>query len=278
VAISVKVIEADFTRTLPRGGGARSQAGDCFVCDPPNARLVPAPPLAADPDLGQAQVAILDSDPRVAEAMARALQAEGFTTRVFASARELMAQPEPSVGGCLVVNTTMPDMSGLELQRELTVRQWPLAVIFLTSADDIKTVVRGMKAGAINCLRQPVQPAELLEAVREAFAESRVVRAQRAARLHVQQLLECLTPREREVLDLAVAGLLVKQIAARLGTAEKTVKTHKGRLMRKMQVRSTLALVQLMVAAGLPPVPWAGQSGDNTPAGAQLIGALRAFR
>jgi len=82
----------------------------------------------------------------------------------------------------------------------------------------------------------------------------------------VRHMLECLTPREREVLDLAVAGLLVKQIAARLGTAEKTVKTQKGRLMRKMQVRSTLALVQLMVAAGLPPLP------------NQLIGGLRALR
>ena len=100
----------------------------------------------------------------------------------------------------------------------------------------------------------PVQRAELLEAVREAFSESRAVRAQHAAQLRVREMLEGLTPREREVLDLAVTGLLVKQIAARLGTAEKTVKTHKGRLMRKMQVRSTLALVQLMITAGLSPL------------------------
>jgi len=165
-----------------------------------------------------------------------------------------MAQPEPALAGCLIANTVMPDMSGLELQRELAARQWSVPVIFLTSATDIATVVRGMKAGAINCLPKPVQRRELLEAVREACSESRAVRAQRATQLRVRQMLERLTPREREVLDLAVTGLLVKQIAARLGTAEKTVKTHKGRLMRKMQVRSTLALVQLMITAGLSPL------------------------
>ena len=124
------------------------------------------------------------------------------------------------------------------------------------------TVVRGMKAGASNCLPKPVQRADLLEAVHEALSESRMVRAQRATELRVHDMLAGLTPREREVLDLAVTGLLVKQIAARLGTAEKTVKTHKGRLMRKMQVRSTLALVQLMMTAGLSPLPAAPGFGE----------------
>ena len=200
----------------------------------------------------QPQVSILESDQSVAQPMMLALQGEGFAVRAWVSAREFMAQHEPAVAGCLIVNA---DMTGLELQRELVDRQWPLPVIFLTPAGDIRTVVRSMKAGAINCLSKPVQRRELLEAVREAFSESRAVRARCAAQLRVRQMLECLTPREREVLDLAVTGLLVKQIAARLGTAEKTVKTHKGRLMRKMQVRSTLALVQLMIAAGLSPGP-----------------------
>jgi RNA polymerase sigma factor (sigma-70 family) len=204
--------------------------------------------------MNQPQVSILDSDPAVVQSLARLLQAEGFLVRTWSLAREFMAQPEPPLGGCLIANTVMPDMTGLELQREVAARQWPLPVIFLTSADDIRTVVRGMKAGAINCLPKPVQRRELLEAVREAFSESRAVRARRAAQRRVREMLERLTPREREVLDLAVTGLLVKQIAARLGTAEKTVKTHKGRLMRKMQVRSTLALVQVMITAGLSPL------------------------
>jgi RNA polymerase sigma factor (sigma-70 family) len=205
--------------------------------------------------MDQPQVSILESEHASAQSMARILQAEGFAARIWASAREFIGQPESPAAGCLIASATMADMTGLELQRELIGRQWPLPVIFLTSANDITTAVRGMKAGAINCLPKPVQRAELLEAVREACSESRAARARRAAQLRVRQMLERLTPREREVLDLAVTGLLVKQIAARLGTAEKTVKTHKGRLMRKMQVRSTLALVQLMIAAGLSPVP-----------------------
>jgi FixJ family two-component response regulator len=207
--------------------------------------------------MDQLQVSILDSDPAAAQVMARMLQAEGFAVRAWGCAREFMAQPELPAAGCLIANLSMPDMAGLELQRELTARQWPLPVIFLTSPDDITTAVRGMKAGAINCLPRPVQRAELLEAVREAFRQSGAGYAQRMIQVRVRQMLACLTPREREVLDLAVMGLVVKQIAARLGTAEKTIKAHKGSLMRKMQVRSTMALVQLMLTAGLSPLPWA---------------------
>jgi len=220
------------------------------------------PLKAARPlDREEPQVSILDSDHALAHSLARMLQAEGFAARAWGSAAEFISQPEPALAGCLIASTTMPDMTGLELQRELTARQWPLPLIFLTSANDIATVVRGMKAGAINCLSKPVQRAALLEAVHEACSESRAARAQRAAQLQVRQMLERLTPREREVLDLAITGLLVKQIAARLGAAEKTIKTHKGRLMRKMQVRSTLELVQLMITTGLSPAPWRRQPG-----------------
>ncbi len=199
--------------------------------------------------LDQAQVSILDPDRAAAQSIARMLQAEGLSADTFASAREFLAQPEPALDGCLIADATRS--MALELQ-ELAAGQWPLPLICLTSAGDIRAVVRCMKAGAINCLPKPVQRAELLEAVREALTESRAVRAQRAAQLRVRQMLERLTPREREVLDLALDGLLVKQIAARLGTAEKTIKTHKGRLMRKMEVRSTLGLVQLMMTTGIP--------------------------
>ena len=230
-----------------------------LACCPPRSLLTPVAHLPSALDRVQPQVSILDSDEVGAQSMAQTLQGEGFVARSWTSAREFMAQPEPPLAGCVVANVTLPDMPGLELQREIAARQWPLPVILLTPSNDITAAVRGMKAGAINCLPKPVQRAELLEAVREAFSESRAMRAQRAAQLRVRQMIEGLTPREREVLDLAVTGLLVKQIAARLGTAEKTVKTHKGRLMRKMQVRSTLALVQLMMTAGFSPVPAALQ-------------------
>jgi FixJ family two-component response regulator len=255
VAISANLLRADLTRTLPSRRRERTYLAGPVAWSAPRSLLASVTPLPVSLDVGQPQVSILDSDQAVAQTMAGMLQAEGITARAWSSAREFMSQPEPAHDGCLVANATMPDMTGLELQRELAARHWSMPVIFLTPANDITTAVRGMKAGAINCLPKPVQQRELLEAVREAFAESRAVRAQRAAQLRVRHMLECLTPREREVLDLAVTGLLVKQIAARLGTAEKTVKTQKGRLMRKMQVRSTLALVQLMIAAGLSPVP-----------------------
>jgi RNA polymerase sigma factor (sigma-70 family) len=249
VAINPNLLRAD----LARNGHA--QAPQTLACCPPRSLLTPVTHLPSALDRVQPQVSILDSDELGARSMAQMLQAEGYTARSWTSATEFITHPEPPLAGCLIASVTLPDMTGLELQREIAARQWPLPVIFLTAPNDITTAVRGMKAGAINCLPKPVQWAELLEAVREAFSESRAVRAQRATQLRVQQMLEGLTPREREVLDLAVTGLLVKQIAARLGTAEKTVKTHKGRLMRKMQVRSTLALVQLMMTAGFSPLP-----------------------
>ena len=229
---------------------------------PARSLLTPVAQPRSALDRDQPQVWILEGDVAAAQSMAQALQAEGFVARSCASVGQFIAQPEPPLTGCLVANVAIPDMSGLELLREIAAREWPLPVIFLTPPNDIATVVRCMKAGASNCLPKPVQRADLLEAVREALAECRAVRSRRAVQLRVRDMLEGLTPREREVLDLAVEGLLVKQIAARLGTAEKTVKTHKGRLMRKMQVRSTLALVQLMMTAGLSPVPAAFQVGE----------------
>ncbi|HET7756510.1 MAG TPA: LuxR C-terminal-related transcriptional regulator [Steroidobacteraceae bacterium] len=259
MASSVNVVRVDLTRTLPRPEAQRSGNGLSLACCPARAALTTAEAQPPGVGLDLAQVSILDGDHTVAQTMARVLQTEGFSARAFLSAPEFMAQPEPALAGCLVADASTPGRAGLELLRELTARQSLLPVILLIAPGDTRTVVKGMKAGAINCLPKPVQRAELLEAVREALAESRAVRAQRAAQLRVRQMLERLTPREREVLDLALDGLLVKQIAARLGTAEKTIKTHKGRLMRKMEVRSTLALVQLMVNAGIPPVASAGQ-------------------
>ena len=256
MAISANLLRAD----LERNGRGREHRS--LACCPPRSLLTPVTHLPSALDREQPQVWILDNDAPGAQSLAQLLRAEGFVVRTWSSAGEFIAQPEPPLTGCLVANVSMPDMTGLELLREVGARHWPLPIIFLTPPNDITTVVRGMKAGASNCLPRPVQRADLLEAVHEALSESRMLRAQRAIQLRVRDMLAGLTPREREVLDLAVTGLLVKQIAARLGTAEKTVKTHKGRLMRKMQVRSTLALVQLMMTAGLSPLPAAAGFGE----------------
>ena len=256
MAISANLLRAD----LERNGRGREHRS--LACCPPRSLLTPVTHLPSALDREQPQVWILDNDAPGAQSLAQLLRAEGFVVRTWSSAAEFIAQPEPPLTGCLVANVSMPDMTGLELLREVGARHWPLPIIFLTPPNDITTVVRGMKAGASNCLPKPVQRQDLLEAVHEALSESRTMRAQRATELRVRDMLAGLTPREREVLDLAVTGLLVKQIAARLGTAEKTVKTHKGRLMRKMQVRSTLALVQLMMTAGLSPLPAAAGFGE----------------
>jgi FixJ family two-component response regulator len=258
VASSANVLKADLMRVLP----ARRVERDCR--EVPLAVVTGTQSETARIDLDQAQISILDTDPIVAQALARMLQAEGFSARVIASERELLAQSEPPTGGCFIADATRSGLSALELQRALSAGPWPLPIIFLTSPGDTKGVVRLMRAGAINCLPKPVEQSELVEAVREALEESRAVCAQRAAQLRVRQMLERLTPREREVLDLALDGLLVKQIAARLGTAEKTIKTHKGRLMRKMEVRSTLALVQLMITTGISLRATAGEPVPGT--------------
>lgn len=255
MAISAKLLRADLMRRLPSRRRERAHRNGCTDCTATRDWIAPATPPLSALEADQPQVSILESDPTAAQSMARLLRAEGFLVRTFTSGREFMAQPKPALAGCLITNAILPDATGLDVPRELAARQWPLPVIFLTAAGDISMVVRAMKAGAINCLPRPVQRRELLESVREAFARSRALRAQCAAQLRLRQMLASLTPREREVLELAVTGLLAKQIAARLGTAEKTVKTHKWRLMRKLQVRSTLALVQLMIRAGLSPVP-----------------------
>jgi len=256
VASSPNLLRADLERSV------RARVPRSLECYPARSLLTPVAHLPSALDRDQPQVWILDGDVAGVQSMAQVLHAAGFVARTGASAAEFIAQTERPLTGCLVANVSLPDMTGLGLLREIAARQWPLPVIFLTPPNDIATVVRGMKAGASNCLPKPVQRADLVEAVREALSESRAERARCAAQLRVRDMLEGLTPREREVLDLAVAGLLVKQIAARLGTAEKTVKTHKGRLMRKMQVRSTLALVQLMMTAGLSPVPAALEAGE----------------
>ena len=256
MAISPNLLRADLE------WDSHKRAPRSVACCPERSLLTPVTHLPSALSRDQPQVWIVDDDAAGAQCVAQMLQVEGFTARTCVSAGEFIAQREPSPTGCLIASATMPDTTGFALQREIVARQWPLPVIFLTAAGDITTAVRGMKAGAINCLPKPVQPADLLEAVREALWQSRTVRAQHATQLRVQHMLEGLTPREREVLDLAVTGMLVKQIAARLGTAEKTVKTHKGRLMRKMQVRSTLALVQLMMTAGLSALPEAPRVGE----------------
>ena len=191
-------------------------------------------------------VYLVDDDESVLVALTRVLRLDGYEVRSRTSAREFLADHDPEVVGCLVCDLVMPAMNGLELQRELEIRGLYRSIVFLTGQGDLRSAVKGMKAGAVTFLSKPVTHQELLSAIREAVHQDRATRERERERMAVEQRLLTLTPRERQVLELVAAGLLNKQIAAKLGIAEKTIKIHRGRVMGKMRVSSVAALVGLL--------------------------------
>jgi FixJ family two-component response regulator len=195
---------------------------------------------------GQPVVFLLDDEQAVVVALARMLQASGFTVRTWTSAPDFLEEHDARAPGCLVTDVRMPGMSGLELQQALLERGIDRAIVFITGQGDIPTTVQAMKAGAVSFLSKPVQRAELVAAVGEAILKDAAGRAQHRELEDLTRRLASLTPRERQVLDLVASGMLNKQIAAELGAAEKTIKVHRGRIMEKMQVRTAVALVGLL--------------------------------
>jgi FixJ family two-component response regulator len=198
-------------------------------------------------------VFVLDDDESFVRALDRLLRAEGFTTRTWTSVSVFLAEHDPDLPGCLVTDLMMPDMTGIELQRRLVDQGCRRPIVFITGRGDMSTAVEGMRMGAVSFLPKPVSRASLVEALREALSKDAAARVVNIERQRVRQLLDSLTARERQVLELVARGLLNKQIAASLGTAEKTIKVHRGRLMHKMQVKSAAALVQLLNHAAGPP-------------------------
>jgi FixJ family two-component response regulator len=202
-------------------------------------------------------VFIVDDDPGVLKALSRLLRAAAYETRTFASPRDFLAEHDPSVPGCAVLDVAMPGLDGLQLQTALCEVDRP--IIFITGRGDVPTSVRAMKAGAIDFLTKPVSGDDLLAAIaraRQAEARARRVRSERAA---IEAGLAKLTPREREVLTHVVAGRLNKQIAGDLGTVEKTIKVHRARMMSKLGVRTIQDLVRLAERVDIRPSPDAAQ-------------------
>jgi FixJ family two-component response regulator len=200
-----------------------------------------------------ATVFLVDDDPAVLKGLARLLRSASCEVAVFSSAQEFIAGDHLSQPGCLILDVEMPGLTGVELQQALAGRHSALPIIFLTGHGDIDMGVRAMKLGAVDFLTKPVDADVLLEAVRDAIERSRVIVAARAAMDEIERLLATLTPREREVLPLVVSGQLNKQVAARLGTVEKTIKVHRGRMMRKLGMRTVQDLVRLAERAGIRP-------------------------
>jgi FixJ family two-component response regulator len=174
------------------------------------------------------------------------LQSEGYAIRTWTSALEFLNGHDPYVPGCVVTDVLMPDMSGLELQNALAISGSQRPIIFVTGQGDIPMSVQAMRAGAVTFLPKPVLRADLVAAVNEALSKDLSIRSVQREQEMIRARLVRLTPRERQVLDLVVRGMLNKQIAGVLGAAEKTIKVHRGRLLAKMEVRSAAGLVNLL--------------------------------
>src|SRR6266536_2515242 len=190
-------------------------------------------------------VFVVDDYAPVRSSISRLLRAAGFLVAAFASAQEFLAQYDPGVWGCLVLDVAMPALNGLELQHILEKAGSLLPIIFLTGSSDIPKSVQAMKHGASDFLTKPVNDEQLLAAVRVAIEKNRALRQEQAELSEIQARLATLTPREREVLEHVVKGQLNKQIAGDLGTVEQTVKVHRARVMHKLRLRSVAELVRL---------------------------------
>jgi FixJ family two-component response regulator len=198
-------------------------------------------------------VHVVDDEPRVLKSLSRLLRATGRNVENHPSAQDFLAQADRS-GGCLLLDYDMPGMNGLELQAALAARGGDWKIVFLTGRADIPTSVQAMKDGAVDFLVKPADRHQIIAAVEHAFAARRAGLAKREQALDISQRVDALSPRERQVMGHVIAGRLNKQIAESLGTAEKTVKIQRARVMRKMGVSSVAELVRVTERAGIEPV------------------------
>jgi FixJ family two-component response regulator len=197
-------------------------------------------------------VFVVDDDPSIREALTSLIRSVGLSVETFGSAREFLTRQRSDVLGCLVLDVRLPGLSGLDLQGELAAAQITTPIIFITGHGDIPMTVRAMKAGAVEFLTKPFRDQDLLDAIQQAFERDRVARRQHAELAALRRRYDALTPREREVMQLVVSGLLNKEIAAELGTSEITMKTHRGQVMRKMRAESFADLVRMAERLGIP--------------------------
>jgi FixJ family two-component response regulator len=196
-------------------------------------------------------VFVVDDDARVREALGELLESLGWQAETFAAAADYVAYAKPDVPACLILDVELPDINGLEFQKQLSHGVHP-PIVFITGHGDIPSSVRAIQGGAINFLTKPVGESDLIAAVRAAIDRDRVQRAVRADLAELGRRLAALTPRERDVLPLVVSGLLNKQAAAELGISEITIEMHRSRIMQKMQAASLADLVRMAEKLQIP--------------------------
>lgn len=197
-------------------------------------------------------VFVVDDDARIRDALASLLASAGLEVAVFATATEFLGAEKPDAPACLVLDLELPDIHGLELQKDLAEREAP-PIVFITGHGDVPSSVKAMKAGAVEFLAKPFGDQELLSAIDTALRLDRSARLKRSERTELTRRYERLTPREREVLTFVVGGFLNKQTADELGTSEITIGVHRGQIMRKMGARSLAELVRLTDRLGIKP-------------------------
>ena len=201
--------------------------------------------------LANSLVFVIDDDKSVRKGLKRLLRSARYKSEIFESASDFLER-EPHPGpACVIVDVRMPGLDGMELQETLIQRGREEQLVFITGHGDISMCAQAMKAGAVDFLPKPFRVDELLQCIERALARSAGQRRLSDERQEARRLFDLLTPREFEVMQLVITGILNKQIAGELGTAEKTVKVHRGRMMQKLRVASVAELVRLVQRAGI---------------------------
>jgi len=195
-------------------------------------------------------VFVVDDDLSVRESLELLIKSAGWQSETFVSAQEFLSRSHPAVPCCLVLDVTLPGLSGLELQKQLTERT-DMPIIFITGHGDVPMTVQAMKAGAVEFLTKPFKDDVLLDAIHGAIEDSRAALRRDSEMRLLRKRYESLTSREREVMALVVSGLLNKQVGGELGISEITVKAHRGQVMRKMKADSLPDLVTMAARLGL---------------------------
>ncbi|HEX4960222.1 MAG TPA: response regulator [Thermoanaerobaculia bacterium] len=205
-------------------------------------------------------VFVVDDDVSVRESLELLIRFAGWQPETFASAQEFLARPRVLAPSCLVLDVSLPDLNGLDLQKLVAVDRIDMPIIFITGYGDVPMTVQAMKAGAVEFLTKPFDDDVLLSAIRNAIERSSAVLDDKAETQALRDGYASLTPREREVMALVVSGLLNKQIGGELGISEITVKAHRGKVMRKMKAGSLADLVTMAARLRLAPAPRGSRS------------------
>jgi len=197
----------------------------------------------------EATVFVVDDDPAMRQSLRWLIESVNLAVETYPTAQDFLAAYKPERTGCLVLDVRMPGMGGLDLQEELARREIEIPIIIITGYAEVPTAVRALKAGALDFIEKPFSDQLLLDRIQQAILSDRQVRARKAERAELAARVGQLTPREREVMQLVVAGSSNREIAAELGLSVKTVEVHRARVMEKMEVDSLAELVRLVLSA-----------------------------